>query len=187
MNKYNKILLKLTLFASLFTACGLTGETKIRLESSVKKIKDEIDKLKAAAKGKGVNFDAFTNKQTGSKVSGSPEFILEAKIKATEVAEGFVTAIKEEALKLKGSGSGTFSAMYDLMVDVSKTLEEIGIQAMTATVSKAAEKTPATTAEGVITIAEEMSKKLQNVNKKNKEALKKKKENSAAAAPAKAK
>ncbi len=173
MIKYNKILLKLSLIVSLLIACGLTGETKIRLESSAQEIKDEINKIKANAKKEGVNFEAFTNTQTGSKVSKKPEFILKAKIQAIQVAGKFVKAIKEEAEKLKKSGSsGAFSAMYDLMLDVSKPLEEIGIQKMTGTVTQAAQKTPATTAEGILAIAQAMEEKLKNVTTKQQEALK---------------
>ncbi|WP_210371538.1 decorin-binding protein DbpA [Borreliella garinii] len=174
MTKYiKKNLLKLSLIVSLLVACGLTGETKIRLESSAQEIKDEINKIKANAKKEGVKFEAFTDKQTGSKISEKPEFILKAKIKAIQVAEKFVKAIKEEAEKLKKSGSsGAFSAMYDLMLDVSKPLEEIGIQKMTGTVTKEAEKTPPTTAEGILAIAQAMEEKLNNVNKKQQDALK---------------
>nr|CAH56452.1 decorin binding protein A [Borreliella garinii]CAH56453.1 decorin binding protein A [Borreliella garinii]CAH56454.1 decorin binding protein A [Borreliella garinii] len=184
MTKYiKKNLLKLSLIVSLLVACGLTGETKIRLESSAQEIKDEINKIKANAKKEGVKFEAFTDKQTGSKVSEKPEFILKAKIQAIQVAEKFVKAIKEEAEKLKKSGSsGAFSAMYDLMLDVSKPLEEIGIQKMTGTVTQVAEKTPATTAEGILAIAQAMEDKLKNVNKKQHEALKNLKEKANTAA-----
>lgn len=173
MIKYNKILLKISLIVSLLVACGLTGETKIKLESSAQEIKDEINKIKANAKKEGVKFEAFTNTQTGSKVSEKPEFILKAKIQAIQVAKRFVNAIKEEAEKLKKSGSsGAFSAMYDLMLDVSKPLEEIGIQKMTGTVTQGTGKAPATTAERILTIAKAMEEKLNNVDKKQHEALK---------------
>ncbi|WNY64534.1 decorin-binding protein DbpA (plasmid) [Borreliella americana] len=175
-----KNLLKLTILVNLLISCGLTGETKIRLETSAKDIADEIDKIKKEAAANGVKFENFKDTKTGSMVSGKPEFILKAKLRAIEAAEKFVTAIEEEATKLKGTGgSGAFSAMYDLMIEVSKPLEEIGIQNMTGTVSKAAETHPATTAEGVIGIAKDMKVKLANVKKKQEaglENLKKKKE-----------
>lgn len=57
--------------------------------------------------------------------------------------------------------------MYDLMLDVSKPLEEIGIQKMTGTVKEAAQKTPATTAEGILTIAQAMEEKLKMLIKNN--------------------
>ncbi|MBB6031872.1 hypothetical protein HNR35_000875 [Borreliella spielmanii] len=174
MNKCTKNLLKLSLLASLLVACGLTGETKIRLESSAKEIKDEINKLKQEAIGEGVNFSAFTDKATGSGVAGS-QFIFKAKIRATDAALKFVTAIKEEAEKLKESGSsGAFSAMYDLMLDVSEPLEKIGVGEMTKTVSAGIVENPPTTAERVIEIANKMEEKLKNVNKKNVAALEKK-------------
>ncbi|WP_272873831.1 DbpA/DbpB family decorin-binding adhesin, partial [Borreliella garinii] len=82
-------------------------------------------------------------------------------------------AIEEEANKLKDSGgSSQFSAMYDLMLSASKALEDVGIQKMAATVLEQAEKTPATTAEGVIGIAKAMKAKLQKVKNKNETALK---------------
>ncbi|WKC75708.1 decorin-binding protein DbpA [Borreliella valaisiana] len=171
MTKCNKILIKLTLLVSLFIACGLTGETKIRLESSVKDIKNEIDQIRKEAAAKGVKFENFREKATGIKVSEDP-FILEAKIRATTVGEKFTTAIEEEANKLKESGgSSQFSAMYDLMLSASKALEDVGIQKMSETVSEQAAKTPQNTAEGIIEIAKAMKAKLQRVKNKNETAL----------------
>ncbi|ACL33813.1 decorin-binding protein DbpA [Borreliella burgdorferi] len=173
-NKTFNNLLKLTILVNLLISCGLTGATKIKLESSAKAIVDEIDAIKKEAASMGVNFDAFKDKKTGSGVSENP-FILEAKVRATTVAEKFVIAIEEEATKLKETGSsGEFSAMYDLMFEVSKPLQELGIQEMTKTVSMAAEENPPTTAQGVLEIAKKMREKLQRVHKKNQETLKKK-------------
>lgn len=178
MTKCNKILIKLTLLISLFIACGLTGETKIRLESSVKDVTNEIDQIRKEAVSKGVKFENFRKKATGSKVSEDP-FILEAKIRATTVGEKFATAIEEEANKLKESGGKSqFLAMFDLMLSASKALEDVGIQDMQKTAKQAAEKTPATTAEGMIKITKAMKDKLQKVKNKNIAALKKKNENS---------
>ncbi|MBB6208367.1 decorin-binding protein DbpA [Borreliella lanei] len=173
MNKHNRTfknyLIKLTLLVSLLISCGLSGETKIRLETSAKDIVDEIDKIKKEAAAQGVNFNAFTSSATGSIVagSGSGDFIKEAKLRAIAVAEKFVTAIEEEATKLKETGrSGEFSAMYDLMFEVSEPLERIGIQDMKGTISIAAETNPPTTAQGVLEIAAAMRKKLQKVKTK---------------------
>ncbi len=47
---------------------------------------------------------------------------------------------------------------------------------MTGTVKEAAQKTPATTADGIIAIAQAMEDKLNNVNKKQHDALKNLKE-----------
>lgn len=177
MIKYNKIILTLTLLANLLAACGLTGETKLRLESSAQEIKDEVDKIRAEAVTEGVNFDAFTDTQTGSKVAENP-FIIKAKIRTTSVALKFIQAIKEEAEKLKESGSSSqFSAMYDIMLDIAAPIQKIGIKDMIKTVTQEAEKTPTTTAEGIITIAKAMEVKLNRVKNKNEEALKKKSEN----------
>ncbi|APS99336.1 cytochrome D ubiquinol oxidase subunit II (plasmid) [Borreliella mayonii] len=178
MTKYNKTnktfknLLKLTLLVNLLISCGLSGETKIRLETSAKDIVDKIDEIKKEAAAKGVNFDAFTSSATGGKVAGSGDFgdfIKQAKLRAIAVAEKFITAIEEEAAKLKETGySGEFSAMYDLMFEVSEPLERIGIQDMKTKISEEAEKNPPTTAEGILEIAKKMREKLQRVKAKQK-------------------
>ncbi|MCD2332394.1 decorin-binding protein DbpA [Borreliella americana] len=169
-----KNLLKLTILVKLLISCGLTGETKIRLETSAKDIADEIDKIKKEAAASGVNFEAFTSNATGGKVSGNPEFIRKAKLRAVAVAEKFIKAIEEEATKLKKTGSsGAFSAMLNLMLEVSKPLEDIGVQEMKKTVTIAAEAHPATTAEGVLEIAKKMKEKLQKVKAKQMQELNK--------------
>ncbi|WNY63353.1 decorin-binding protein DbpA (plasmid) [Borreliella carolinensis] len=186
MNKYQKTfkifnfknLLKLTLLVALFISCGLTGETKIILERSAKAITDEINKIKKEAADNGVKFENFSENQTGSVVSENPEFILKAKMRATEVVEKFVTALEGEATKLKETGSsGEFSAMYNLMLEVSGPLKDIGIQGMTTTVTNATKEHATTTAEGILGIAKIMKTKLQKVHKKNYCALEKKKNN----------
>ncbi|WNY70037.1 decorin-binding protein DbpA [Borreliella andersonii] len=166
-NKTFKNLLKLCILVSLLLSCGLTGETKIRLETSAKDIVDEIDKIYKEAAAKNVKFEAFTSSATGGRVSEQPEFIREAKLRAIAVAEKFVKAIEEEATKLKETGrSGEFSAMYDLIFEVSEPLEKIGIQGMKKTVSDEAEISPPTTAEGVLAIVKKMKEKLQKVKAK---------------------
>ncbi|WKC80308.1 decorin-binding protein DbpA [Borreliella tanukii] len=166
MNKYNKNLIKLTLIASLFAACGLTGETKIKLESSVQDVKDEITRIKKEAASKGVNFDAFTDKKTGTQVAGP--LIKEAKLRAIKVSEKFLTAIEEEANKLKESGSSSeFSAMYDLIFNVAKALKEIGIQEAINAITKDIEERPATTAERILEIKDSLWKRLQCAKYKN--------------------
>ncbi|ACO38429.1 decorin-binding protein A (plasmid) [Borreliella burgdorferi 29805] len=181
MNKYQKTfkifnfknLLKLSLLVALIS-CGLKGETKIILERSAKDITDEINKIKKDAADNNVNFAAFKEDKTGSKVSEN-SFILEAKMRGTTVAEKFVTAIEGEATKLKKTGSsGEFSAMYNMMLEVSGPLEELGVLRMTKTVTDAAEQHPTTTAEGILEIAKIMKTKLQRVYTKNYCALKKK-------------
>ncbi|ACN93619.1 decorin-binding protein A (plasmid) [Borreliella finlandensis] len=168
-NKTFNNLLKLTILVNLLISCGLTGETKIKLESSAKAIVDEIDAIKKEAASRGVNFAAFTSSATGSRVAGteSGDFIKQAKVRAIAVAEKFVIAIEEEATKLKETGrSGEFSAMYDLIFEVSEPLERIGVQDMTKTVSMAAEENPPTTAQGVLEIARIMREKLIKVKGK---------------------
>ncbi|WPM06382.1 decorin-binding protein DbpA (plasmid) [Borreliella sinica] len=171
MNKNFINLLKLTLLVKLFLACGLSGEMKEKLESSVQDIQDEIDSITKEAAAKGVKLEAHSDTATGSRVSENP-FIHEAKIRATEVAKKFVEDIEEEATKIKDSGgSGQFSAMYDLMLKAAASLEKIGVQHMTKTVSMGTEQNPANTAERVLEIAKKMKDKLDNVHKKNKTAL----------------
>ncbi|SCW38439.1 Decorin binding protein [Borreliella japonica] len=174
MTKYNKNfknLLKLTLLVKLFIACGLTGEMKAKLESSAQNIQDEIDQIAKEAAEQGVKLESHTDKATGGKVSENP-FIFKAKIRAITVAEKFLKAIEEEATSIKESGnSSQFSAMNDLMLKTAASLEKIGIQNMTGTVSKAAEKTPPNTAEGVLEIVKAIKEKFQRVYKKNKDAL----------------
>nr|AAC70054.1 decorin binding protein A [Borreliella burgdorferi] len=169
-NKTFNNLLKLTILVNLLISCGLTGATKIKLESSAKAIVDEIDAIKKEAASMGVNFEAFTDSETGRKAAGSGgDFIKQAKVRAIKVAENFLTAIEEEATKLKETGSsGEFSAMYDLMFEVSEPLERIGIQKMKKTVSMAAEENPPTTAQGVLEIAKKMREKLIQVKGKQK-------------------
>ncbi|MBB6043257.1 decorin-binding protein DbpA (plasmid) [Borreliella yangtzensis] len=172
MTKCNKILIKLALLVSLFIACGLTGETKIRLESSVKDITDEIDEIKKEGASQGIKYENFKEKATGSKVAEST-FIYNSKLRAVKVAEAFFTAIEEEANKLKESGgSSQFLAMFDLMLKVSKPLEDVGIQNMEKNTLMGTEKNPANTAERVIEIAKNLKKKLQEVKRKNENALK---------------
>lgn len=67
--------------------------------------------------------------------------------------------------------------MYDIMLDIAAPIQKIGIKDMIKTVTQEAEKTPTTTAEGIITIAKAMEVKLNRVKNKNEEALKKKSEN----------
>ncbi|ACN52652.1 decorin-binding protein DbpA [Borreliella valaisiana] len=164
MTIYNKILIKITLLVSLFIACSLTG--KARLESSVKDITNEIDKAIEEAKKDGVELDKITDKKAGGKVAGPK--IREAKQRAISLTEKFLKEIEEETIKLKENGGGKdeFLEMYKLMSKVSKAIEGIGVLKMSETASQAAEKTPATTAEGVIGIAKAMKAKLQNIKEK---------------------
>ncbi|AEW69265.1 Decorin binding protein A (plasmid) [Borreliella garinii BgVir] len=164
MTKYIKNLLKLSLIVSLLVACSLTGKAK--LESSVKDITDEINKAIEAAKAEGVDTDAFIGKKTGGKVAGPK--IREAKMRVIALTEKFLEEIKEEATKLKENGGGKdeFLELYNLMYKIAKAVEGIGVGNMTGTVKEAAEKTPATTAEGIIEIAKAMKTKLKNVESK---------------------
>ncbi|WKC74805.1 decorin-binding protein DbpA (plasmid) [Borreliella yangtzensis] len=167
MTKCNKILIKLTLFVSLFIACSLTG--KARLESSVKDITDEIKRAIEEAKKEGVNVDSFTEKKTGSRVAGPK--IKEAKKRVITLTEKFLKEIEEEANILKESGGSdelSFSAMYDLILKVSTAIEGIGMQDMSGTVSEAAGKTSPNTAEGIIEIAKAINTKLQRIKGKQK-------------------
>ncbi|QFI14980.1 decorin-binding protein DbpA (plasmid) [Borrelia sp. CA_690] len=162
-----KNLLTLALLVNLLMSCGLTGEMKVKLESSVKNVKDEIDQIRKDAALKGVNFGAFTDTKTGVGVSGKPDVIRNAKLRAIAVAETFIQAIKEEATKIKESGSSwQFSAMFDLMLKVSKALEDVGIQHLQKTLLEEAENSPANTGGGILEIAKKMEEKLYRVKLK---------------------
>nr|AAC70052.1 decorin binding protein A [Borreliella afzelii] len=166
MIKYNKIILTLTLLASLLAACSLTG--KARLESSVKDITNEIDKAIKAAKDAGVNTDAFTETQTGGKVAGSQ--IRDAKKLVADLTIEFLKATKEEAITFKENGAGEdeFSGIYDLIYRTAEAVEKIGMKVKQA-VEEAAKENPKTTADGIIAIVKVMEVKVENIRKKQKQ------------------
>lgn len=164
MIKYNKIILTLTLLASLLAACSLTG--KARLESSVKDITNEIDKAIQAAKDAGVNTDAFTETQTGGKVAGSQ--IRDAKKLVADLTIEFLKATEEETITFKENGAGEdeFSGIYDLIYRTAEAVEKIGMKDMKQTVEGAAEKNPKTTADGIIAIVKVMKAKVEKIKEK---------------------
>lgn len=164
MIKYNKIILTLTLLASLLAACSLTG--KARLESSVKDITNEIDKAIQAAKDAGVKTDAFTETQTGGKVAGSQ--IRDAKKLIAELTIKFLEATEEETITFKENGAGEedFSGIYDLILNAAKAVEKIGMKDMTKTVEDTAKENPKTTANGILAIVKVMKAKVENIKEK---------------------
>ncbi|ACN53322.1 decorin-binding protein DbpA (plasmid) [Borreliella spielmanii] len=164
MNKYTKNLLKLSLLASLLVACSLTGKAK--LESSVKDITNEIDKAIKEAQEGGVDTNAFTDQKTGAKMGGPKT--REAKLRIIALTLQFLKETKEEAIKLKeyGAGEDEFKELYELMLKISKAVEGIGIQNMTATVSMGIVENPPTTAERVIEIANTIESKLKKIETK---------------------
>ncbi|WP_210380393.1 DbpA/DbpB family decorin-binding adhesin, partial [Borreliella garinii] len=126
MKKFNLTIV--ALFVALLVACnfGLTGETKIALESSSKDVKNKILQIRKDAGLKGVNFEAFTDRETGSKVSSGGSVIREAKVQAIDATEKFFKTIEEEALKLKENGnSSQFLAMFKIMLEILESLEAI--------------------------------------------------------------
>ncbi len=163
MIKYNKIILTLTLLASLLAACSLTG--KARLESSVKDITNEIDKAIQAAKDAGVNTDAFTETQTGGKVAGSQ--IRDAKKLVADLTIEFLKATEEETITFKENGAGEdeFSGIYDLIYRTAEAVEKIGMK-VKQTVEDTAKENPKTTANGIIAIVKVMKAKVENIKEK---------------------
>lgn len=163
MIKYNKIILTLTLLASLLAACSLTG--KARLESSVKDITNEIDKAIQAAKDAGVNTDAFTETQTGGKVAGSQ--IRDAKKLVADLTIEFLKATEEETITFKENGAGEdeFSGIYDLIYRTAEAVEKIGMK-VKQTVEGAAKENPKTTADGIIAIVKVMKAKVEKIKEK---------------------
>lgn len=163
MIKYNKIIITLTLLASLLAACSLTG--KARLESSVKDITNEIEKAIQAAKDAGVNTDAFTETQTGGKVAGSQ--IRDAKKLIAELTIEFLKATEEETINFKENGAGEdeFSGIYDLIYRTAEAVEKIGMKVKQA-VEAAAKENPKTTANGIIAIVKVMKAKVENIKEK---------------------
>ncbi|WP_419259988.1 decorin-binding protein DbpA [Borreliella afzelii] len=164
MIKYNKIILTLTLLASLLAACSLTG--KARLESSVKDITNEIEKAIKAAEDEGVKTDAFTETRTGGKVAGPK--IRAAKIHVADLTIKFLEATEEETITFKENGAGEdeFSGIYDLILNAAKAVEKIGMKDMTKTVEEAAKENPKTTANGIIAIVKVMKAKVENIKEK---------------------
>ncbi|AJA90711.1 cytochrome D ubiquinol oxidase subunit II (plasmid) [Borreliella chilensis] len=166
MIKFNLIT---ALFVALLAACnsGLTGEAKIKLESSARDVKNEILKIKKEATGKGVNFEAFTDSATGSKVSNGRTVLREAKVQAISAIKKFLKTIEEESVKLKESGSnGQFLAMFDLMLETVGSLEAVGIKGVKGNVSEKAKNNPVDTAERVMEVKVQIENKLEEVRRK---------------------
>ncbi|WKC87707.2 DbpA/DbpB family decorin-binding adhesin [Borreliella japonica] len=123
---------------------------KIALKSSSKDVKDKISQIRKEAAEKGVNFVAFTNTETGSKVTSGGLTLREAKVQAIDATRKFLKTIEEEALKLKEYGnSSEFSDMFDLMLEIVESLEEIGIKAKDSVLVEV-EKNPINTVERLL-------------------------------------
>lgn len=169
MTKYIKNLLKLSLIVSLLVACSLTG--KARLESSVKDITDEIDKAIKQAIENGVKLNELEEGKTGAK-KGGPQ-IRDAKIRVIELSEKFLKEIEEESNILKDNAvmdkvdkDQLLKDMYDLILKAAGSLQKLGLQHMKDTVTQAAEKTPPTTADGILAIASAIEDKLKKIKVK---------------------
>lgn len=169
MTKYIKNLLKLSLIVSLLAACSLTG--KARLESSVNDITDEIDKAIKQALVDGVKLNELEEGKTGAK-KGGPQ-IRDAKIRVIKLSEKFLKEIEEEANILKDNAGMNkvdkdqlLRDMYDLMLKAAGSLQKLGLQDMIKTVEGAAEKTPPTTADGILAIASAIEDKLKRIKVK---------------------
>ncbi|MBB6043258.1 decorin-binding protein DbpB (plasmid) [Borreliella yangtzensis] len=169
MKKFNLTIL--ALFVSMLIACnfGLPGDTKIAIESSSRDVKNKILQIKKDAGLKGVNFEAFTDSETGSKVSSGGSVIREAKVQAINEAKKFFKTIEEEALKLKENGnSSQFLAMFDIMLEVAESLEAIGIKGVKNSASEEAESNPINTFERLLEAKMKIENKLEDIKEKQK-------------------
>nr|CAH56455.1 decorin binding protein A [Borreliella garinii]CAH56456.1 decorin binding protein A [Borreliella garinii] len=148
---------------------SLTG--KARLESSVKDIIDEIDKAIKEAIADGVKLNELEENKTGAK-KGGPQ-IRDAKIRVINLSVKFLKEIEEEANILKDNvgmnkvdKDQLLKDMYDLMLNAAGSLQKLGLQEMIKTVTQAAEKTPPTTVEGILMIANTIEDKLKKIKGK---------------------
>ncbi|WKC74806.1 decorin-binding protein DbpB (plasmid) [Borreliella yangtzensis] len=169
MKKFNLTIL--ALFVSMLIACNfeLPGDTKIAIESSSRDVKNKILQIKKDAGLKGVNFEAFTDRATGSKVSSGGSVIREAKVQAINETKKFFKTIEEEALKLKENGHrGQFLAMFDIMLEVAESLEAIGIKGIKNSASEKAKSNPINTFERLLEAKVKIENKLEDIKKKQK-------------------
>lgn len=171
MKKINLIIV--ALFVAMLAACnfGLTGEVKAMLESSSDDVKNKILQIKEEAAKKGVNFKAFTGTATGSKVTAGGSALREAKVQAINEVERFLKIIEEEALVLKKNGNNShsqFLAMFDLMLEVTGSLDEIGIKGVKSSISEEAKSSPVNTAERLFEVKVKIENKLEGVKKRQK-------------------
>ncbi|WP_151060740.1 decorin-binding protein DbpB [Borreliella turdi] len=169
MKKFNLIIV--SLFIVLFVACnfGLTGKVKAVLESSSADVKSKISQIKEEAAKKGVNFVAFTDTATGSKVTSGGLALREAKVQAIGEVKKFLKIIEEEALKLKGHGnSSQFLAMFNLMLEVTASLDAIGIKGVKTYILEEAECSPVNTADRLVEVKAKIENKLEGVKKRQK-------------------
>lgn len=167
IGKLNSIVM--VLFFDLLVACsiGLVERTNAALESSSKDLKNKILKIKKEAMGKGVLFEAFTGLKTGSKVTSGGLALREAKVQAIVETGKFLKIIEEEALKLKETGnSGQFLAMFDLMLEVVESLEDVGIIGLKARVLEESKNNPINTAERLLAAKAQIENQLKVVKEK---------------------
>nr|WP_228459402.1 decorin-binding protein DbpB [Borrelia sp. CA_690]WKC83975.1 decorin-binding protein DbpB [Borrelia sp. CA_690] len=157
------------LFVSLLRACNFQFMKKIdsALESSSNNLKTKILQIKKEAAEKDVNFEAFTDSKTGSKVTNGGQTLRKAKVQAIDETEKFLKKIEEGALKLKEHGnSEQFFAMFDLMLEVVESLEAIGITDVKGHVLEEAESNPINTAERLIKAKVKIENQLEAIKAK---------------------
>ncbi|WKC89507.1 decorin-binding protein DbpB (plasmid) [Borreliella finlandensis] len=167
IGKLNSIVI--ALFFKLLVACsiGLVEKTNVALESSFKDLKNKILKIKKEATEKGVLFTAFTGLKTGSKVTSGGLALREAKVQAIDETGKFLKIIEKEALKLKETGnSGQFLAMFDLMLEVVESLEDVGIMGLKARVLEESKNNPINTAERLLAAKAQIENQLEVVKEK---------------------
>ncbi|WPM06383.1 decorin-binding protein DbpB (plasmid) [Borreliella sinica] len=161
----------IALIVTLLTSCNpelarKTEEAKIAIEASSRDVKNKILQIKKEAAEKGVNFKAFTTTETGSKVSSGGVPLREAKVQAINATEKFLKAVEEEALKLKEYGnSDQFPAMFELVLEVIDSLEEIGIKTKDSILEQT-KSNPVNTAERLVEVKAQIENNLEKIKQK---------------------
>ncbi|WP_445436414.1 DbpA/DbpB family decorin-binding adhesin [Candidatus Borreliella tachyglossi] len=166
--------LKIITIFTLFISCnlGLPAKLKTKLEDSSKNTLDQLDGIKNEY---GIDLDS-SKTDTGPKGVGDVK-IKDAKLKAIEVAEEFLSTVIETIDELGKKGtSKQFSEIFESVLKVAASLEPLGVQGATNTVNVAAGKKVADTYEKITNVHEKLYEKLQNVKLKQQEADKQKKD-----------
>ncbi|WNY67296.1 DbpA/DbpB family decorin-binding adhesin [Borreliella lusitaniae] len=170
MKKFDLIIV--ALFISLFKACDfgferLFEETRLALEASSKEIDDQIAKIREEAAQKGVDFKAFAEAQTESRVTLKEEVISKARVKAIDATGSLLNRVEKEALKLKASGNQRqFSDMYKIMIKSVESLEVVGIKGVKESIYEDVKRNPINSADRLVRVKVKIENKLQFIKQK---------------------
>ncbi|WKC84907.1 DbpA/DbpB family decorin-binding adhesin [Borreliella lusitaniae] len=170
MKKFDLIIV--ALFINLLAACdfgfeGLFEKTRLALEESSKEIDDQIAKIRKEAAQKGVDFKAFADAQTESRVRVGGEVISEARVKAIDATESLLNTVEKEALKLKRSGNQRqFLGMYKIMIKGLESLEAVGIKGVKESIYEDVKRNPINSADRLVRVKVKIENKLQSIKQK---------------------